>query len=89
MYLKVKLKYFRKNWKLCVHLLIGTRHFGVNNQRWSSFPSTYFGNPLWQVVLNILTVYPIIRHYKAMKYRAKVLGFMHPDTVKELGWSKD
>lgn len=83
-----KLTYFYKNWKIGIHLLVGTRYFGVNNQWWSRFPSSVLGEPLWRVVLNIVTVYPIYRRYRAMKYRATALEFLHPDTVRLLGWDK-
>ncbi len=35
---KLKCEFYRKNWKLGVHLIVGTRYFGVNNQWWSPFP---------------------------------------------------
>lgn len=85
MHLKYKLEYFFKNWRLCIHLLLKTRRFGVNGEWWSSFPSFYFGNPLWKIIINILMIYPIIYNYRAMRYRAR-LGFVHPSTLKKLGW---
>ncbi len=81
-----KFLYLYKHWKLGVHLLVGTRYFGVNNQWWSNFPSFIFGEPFWRVVLNIVTIYPMCCRYRAMKYRATVLGFLHPDIVRLLGW---
>jgi len=88
MHLKYKLEYFFKNWRLCVHLLLRTKRFGVNGEWWSSFPSI-FGHPTWKIILNVFKIYPIIRNYKAVKYRATKLGFLHPDTVKKLGWGND
>ena len=86
MHLKYRIEFFRKNWKICIHLLLRTSRFGVNNEWWSSFRSIYFGDPLWKIIMNILTVRPIIHNYKAAKYRAIKLGFLHPDTVQKLGW---
>jgi hypothetical protein len=64
--------------------LLKTRRFGVNNERWSNFPSL-FGDPWWKIIKNILTIYPLIDNYRAAKFRAKI-GFLHPDTVEKLGW---
>ena len=86
MYLKYRIEFFRKNWKLCIHLLLRTSRFGVNNEWWSSFPSYYFGDPWWKIIINILTIRPIILNYKMAKYRAIDLHFLSGDTVKKLGW---
>ncbi len=88
MYLKYKLEYFLKNWRLGIHLILRTKRFGVNGKWWSSFPSFYFGDPTRRIILNVLMIYPIIFNYKMMKYRAVSLGFLHPDTVRKLGWDK-
>lgn len=86
MYLKNRAVFFAGNWKLCVHLLLGTQHFGVNNEWWSSFPSTNFGLPGWRILLNIVTIRPLIHRYRAARFRATQLGFLHPDTVRKIGW---
>lgn len=83
---KFKFSYFLQNWKLGVHVLIGTRYFGVNNEWWSPFPSSCFGEPLWRICWNVITIFPIIRRYRAMKYRSVELGFLRSDTVEKLGW---
>jgi hypothetical protein len=72
---------------MVIHLLLRTKKFGVNGEWWSSFPSI-FGWSTWKIVLGILTIHPIIFNYKMMKYRAKI-GFVHPDTLKKLGWDND
>lgn len=87
MHIKYKLEYFFKNWRLCIHLLLRTKRFGVNGEKWSSFPSI-FGQPTWKIILSVLTIRPIIFNYKMMKYRAG-LGFVHPDTLKKLGWDNE
>jgi hypothetical protein len=79
-----RLCYLKNNWKLVLHLLLGTKHFGVNNERWSSFPSM-FGKPWWKIAWGIITVRPLIKNCKLMKFRAKI-GFVHPDTLDKLGW---
>ena len=85
MYFKYRIKFFCENWKLCIHLLLKTRRFGVNNEWWSSFPSC-FGDPLWKITINVIRIYPIVYSYKLAKVRAAKLGSLHPDTIKKLGW---
>ncbi len=85
MYFKYRIKFLRENWKLCIHLLLKTRRFGMNNKRWSSFPSC-FGDSLWKIAINMIRMYPIARNYKLVKIRATKLGALHPDTVEKLGW---
>ena len=81
-----KWKYLSDHWKLGIHLILHTKHFGVNNRWWENFDS-FFAIPLWKIIYNILAVYPLVKNYKAMKYRAIYLGFMHPDEVRLL-WEK-
>lgn len=70
-----------KNWKLIAHLLFGTKHFGVNNQRTVNFDSLFARQ-------SRLTPCLVIRRYKLAKIRAVHLGFLHPDTCRALGWKK-
>jgi hypothetical protein len=72
-----------KEWKLLLHLLFLTKHFGVNNEWWSSF-SSVGGISIRKRVWNIVRIYPVIRQYKWMKYRAIHLGGLHPSTVDTL-----
>jgi len=73
--------YVARHWKLIVHLLLGTRRFGVNNQRWSSFDSLF-------VRTERLSLRLLVRRYKLAEMRAVDLGFLHPGTCKSLGWDK-
>lgn len=84
-HLRNKIVYFKKDWKQILHIILGTRHFGVNNQWWSPFPSL-FGQSLGRIILNILIVRPLVRNYKRAKYRAETIGFLHPSTVRSFGW---
>ena len=86
MYFRYRIIFFCENWKLCIHLLLRTSRFGVNNEWWSFFPSAYFGDSLWKIMMNIITIRPILRNYRAGKYRAVTLGFLPPDMVRKLGW---
>lgn len=38
------LKYYKKNWKIFLHLLLRTKRFGVNNEWWNHYDSI-FGLP--------------------------------------------
>ena len=87
MYLKNRLRYFKENWKSCIHILFRTKHFGVNGKNWSDFPSG-FGWPWYKIIWAIITIRPFIRNYKEIKIRAR-FGFVHPDTLKKLGWDED
>jgi hypothetical protein len=64
-----------KNWKLGIHLLFRTYHFGVNNEWWVKYRSI-FGLPFYKR-LNI------IKHYKEMRFRAEI-GFVSKETFKRL-----
>ena len=68
-----------KNWKLIVHLLLGTSRFGVNNQWTSSFGSILARR-------EPLTLESVIQRYRLAKIRATDLGFLHPETCYQLGW---
>ncbi len=62
-------RYILGQWKLGIHLCLRTQRFGVNNQWWSSF-SSMFGTPWWIQLWAIFTVFPLVRNYRTMKWRA-------------------
>lgn len=84
---KKRLLFMEGNWKLGVHLLFHTKRFGVNNEWWSSFDSWVFGKPTSQIIWDIIKIYPIIKNYRGMKFRAGVLHFM-TDEQYELAFGK-
>ena len=46
--------YYKKHWKLAVHLILRTKRFGMNNEWWGPYPgSMIFGDPLWKVILGV------------------------------------
>ncbi len=65
----IRIKHFLKNWKLGVHLLFRTKHFGVNNKRWAEWDSI-FGWSNKKKFWAIITIKPIIHNWKAMKFRS-------------------
>ena len=76
-----RLKFFKKNWKLGVHLLFRTKRFGVNNKRWSEFDSI-FGWSNKRKFISVLKIRPIINNYKEMKFRAGACHFMNDEDYK-------
>jgi hypothetical protein len=56
------------HWKLGFHLVFKTRHFGVNNLWWSSFPSLWAW-PWWKRILATLTVYPLVQNFLLLRVR--------------------
>ncbi len=76
-----RLKYFLKHWKLGIHLLFRTKRFGVNNKRCSDFDSI-FGYPTKTIWKHILTIKPIIKNYKLMRFRAKACYFLDDEEYK-------
>lgn len=79
-----RIRYFAKHWKLGVHLIVGTYHFGVNNQ-WLLSGSRFnmFGLPWYKKTWNIITVRPLFWRYRAMKFRMKI-GFVSGETYTKL-----
>ena len=69
------IKYLFNNWKLIIHLLFRTYHFGVDNQ-WDSQVSSIFGKPVNQR-------YNLLRNYREMRTRA-FLGFIPLNTAIKL-----
>lgn len=78
-----KIKWMYQHWKQGVHIILGTRHFGVNNEWW---PRVDMALSWHKIIWNIITIKPLIFRYHMMKIRATELGFLHPDTCKMLGW---
>jgi len=78
-----KRRFALRYWKLAVHLIFKTRHFGVNNRWWVSQPSSIGWYP-WQILWGIVTVMPIVRNYQSLKVRS-CIGWMPHDECKALG----
>lgn len=71
-----QLHYILKNHRLILHLLLGTRHLGVNNQLWERQESI-FGKKGFRKITSIPT------NYRMMKIRA-FSGFIPFNTAIEL-----
>ena len=68
-----------RNWKLIIHLLLGTKRFGVNNQWSSNFDSLFARSKR-------LTIGLIVRNYQMAKLRATACGFLTRSECRDLGW---
>ena len=80
--IKYRLQLFKESWKLVIHLLFSTYHFGVNNDTWVRWRSM-FGRP----ILTRFWLPTIISNYRLMKFRMNI-GFLPKDKVVRLGWWK-
>jgi hypothetical protein len=76
-----KIHYITKNWKLILHILIKTKHFGVNNHWWQKHPSC-IGIAWYKQVINLILIYPIVQNYYAMRMRA-LSGWVEQDNAKK------
>ena len=84
-YLMKRLKFYAKHWKLGLHLILRTKHFGVNNQWWVDFQSV-FGVATWRIWWDVIRIYPLFRNYRLMKFRAMVLHFMSDEECEIAGY---
>ena len=82
---KVKLGFYLKYWKLGMHLVLKTKHFGVNNRWWVKQPSA-IGWEWYQILWGVLTIMPIVRNYQSLKVRA-CLGWMPQADCEALGFA--
>jgi len=81
-----KIQWSRQYWRLAIHLVFKTRHFGVNNRWWVSAPSLmgwHWGQRLWAMI----TIVPIWRNYQALKVRA-CLGWVTQQDCEQLGFAQ-
>lgn len=69
-------------WKLAVHLVFKTKHFGVNNRWWQAQPSP-IGWHWYQILFGTLCVLPILRNYQSLKVRS-CIGWMPLAECREM-----
>lgn len=69
-------------WRLAIHLIFKTQHFGVNNQWWSHHPSA-IGWTWMQRLIGVVTVMPILRNYQSLKVRSRI-GWMTEEEASAL-----
>lgn len=82
--LSTRLSYGLKYWRLAIHLIFKTRHFGVNNQWWSRQPSA-IGWSAWQILWGLITIMPIVRNYQSLKVRASI-GWLPQAECEAMGF---
>ena len=81
-----KLEYYKKNWKLMVHLMFRTYKFGVNNDWWFTGGSSMFGYPWYKKIWMIVRIRPFIYNLKCIYFRAVACHFIDDDSKKIIGW---
>ncbi len=79
------LRFALAHWRLGVHLVLRTRHFGVNNRWWEGRFASVLGKPLWLVVLRVLLIYPLLRDMHFVRVRMTAMGMVHPDQCRMFG----
>jgi hypothetical protein len=75
-----KIKYFKENWKMVIHLLFGTYKFGVNNELWCSHRLSLFAVP-WK---KRFMPSKIRQRYEGMRFRAIACGFIPKDKAEKI-----
>ncbi|GAB6034398.1 hypothetical protein [Galenea microaerophila] len=83
---KIRFAYGLKYWRLAIHLIFKTKHFGVNNRWWVQQPSA-IGWHWWQILWGILTIMPIWRNYQSLQVRS-CLGWMPQHECEQLGFDQ-
>ena len=84
---KKSIKYYKKNWKIFLHLLLRTKKFGVNN-KWCNEYDSIFGLPIEIIIFRILTIKPLINEWNKIKFRAVACHFMTDEEKETIGWTK-
>ena len=80
-----KIEFYKKNWKLGIHLVFKTKRFGVNNWWWSDFDSM-FSWTVWERIHAVITIRPFLRNLKLVWFRAVACHFMTDEEKKIVGW---
>ncbi|MDR9497540.1 MAG: hypothetical protein RI556_00020 [Hydrogenovibrio sp.] len=79
-------QYGKRYWRLAIHLIFKTKHFGVNNRWWVTQPSPIGWHGL-QRLWAIVTVVPIWRNYQSMKVRS-CLGWVPQADCEAMGFAE-
>jgi hypothetical protein len=74
--IEYRLKFGIRYWKLLVHLIFGTYHFGVNNSWWSRYPSIFGRSDKWNLKRLVLSA-------KMMRARC-FMGFIPLDDAVKI-----
>ena len=83
---KKQFKFYFKNWKIFIHLLLRTKRFGVNNKWLEDFDSI-FGLPTYKIIWRIIKIYPLFLEFDMIKFRAVGCHFMTDEEKLMMGWS--
>jgi len=67
-----------KHWRLALHLLLGTKRFGVNNQ-WESAFESVFHIPVFGFGYGVLLrPWRWVAVFKVLRLRMEIAGWRHP-----------
>lgn len=83
---KKRIEFGIKYWKLAIHLIFKTKHFGVNNLWWAQQPSS-IGWHWYQILWGAILIVPIYRNYQSLKVRSQ-LGWIPQADAIALGFEK-
>jgi hypothetical protein len=78
------IKYYKKNWKMFLHLFLRTKRFGVNNKWYNDFDSD-FGLPFIKILWRILTIMPLIVEWQKIKFRIVACHFISDEDKEIIG----
>jgi hypothetical protein len=81
------LKYYKKNWKIFLHLLLRTKRFGVNNKWWNDFDSI-FGLSTIRILWRIILIKPLIVEWTKIKFRIVACHFITDEEKNIVGITK-
>jgi hypothetical protein len=80
---KNTIKFVKENWKLGIHIMFRTKHFGTNNKWWEE--STFWYRPWYKTLWKVLRIRPFIEELKLMKMRMSPgFGFISKKQYAEL-----
>ena len=65
-----------KKWKLIIHLLFLTKHFGVNNEWWVKYQPAHNISTI-EMLYRIVRIKPIIDQYHWLKFKETFVGEKH------------
>ncbi|MDG4812514.1 hypothetical protein P8629_05790 [Hydrogenovibrio sp. 3SP14C1] len=81
-----QIRFGLKYWRLAIHLIFKTQHFGVNNLWWAKQPSA-IGWRWYQILWGSITILPIVRNYQSLKVRS-CLGWIPQADCEALGYQQ-
>lgn len=79
--LKPRARFYLENWKLGVHLIFRTKHFGVDNGWWFRYESL-MGWPLWKIIWSVVTIRGFLANVKGVYRRARTAHLIDDESFR-------